>query len=184
MIHLPICTTAPLQTQLFRMRYDNQDMAKDVDEYTVLFSQFEFMGKEALIPETHKAAVCLASIEPACALKTFAAAFRTKDAAEPTWKYVSTTLIDEYNARSFSESKPHRNRGRKKKRGYTSNPRKVDDSSSTEDSVDVDAVTGALAAAFQSGRLGISSGRQFSKCEFCGRKRHTEANLLHAPGQP
>lgn len=68
-----------VQTQLFRMRYIDQNMSTYVDTYTALFSQLERMGKDSAIPESHKAPMLLASIDPSCALESTSAALRTKD---------------------------------------------------------------------------------------------------------
>lgn len=57
------------------------------------------MGKDWAIPESHKAAMLLASIDPKCTLESTAAALRTKDIDELTWDYVATTLIDENKAK-------------------------------------------------------------------------------------
>lgn len=81
------------------MRYTDQNMSTRVDRYTSLFAQLEQMGKDAAIPETHKAPMLLASIDTKCSLESTAATLRTKDATDLTWEYVATTLIDEYNAR-------------------------------------------------------------------------------------
>lgn len=94
-----------VQTLLFRMRYSVQHNSKFIDEYTDLFSQLEFMGKDIAIQEEHKAAMLLASVDPSSKLEPIAAALRTKDAAELTWEYVDETLIDEYNARYGSSIK-------------------------------------------------------------------------------
>lgn len=55
-----------VQTQLYCMRYTDQVMSTYVDKYTFLFSQPDQMGKDANIPETHKAPMILASIDPEC----------------------------------------------------------------------------------------------------------------------
>ena len=105
-----------MQTQLFRMSYTGQNMATYVDQFTSLFSQLERMGEDAAIPESHKAPMLLASIDPSCALESTAAALRTKDIDDLKWDYVATTLIDEYNARQTSSSnsgKGNKNRNRK-----------------------------------------------------------------------
>lgn len=39
-----------IQTQLFRMRYNGQDMSGYIDQYSSLFSQLERMGKDAAVP--------------------------------------------------------------------------------------------------------------------------------------
>ena len=87
------------QTQLFRMTYQAQDMPSYIDQYTSLFTQLERMGKDAAIPESHKAPMLLASINPDSILEPTAAALRTKHLSELTWDYVATNLIHEYNAR-------------------------------------------------------------------------------------
>ncbi len=92
-----------VQTRLFRMKYTTQNMSSYVDTYASLFSQLERMGKDAAIPESHKAPMLLASIEPDSALESTAAALRTKDIEDLSWEYVARTLIDEYNARCTAE---------------------------------------------------------------------------------
>ena len=90
-----------VQTQLFLMSYSEQDMTTYVDQYTSLFSQLERMGKDVAIPESRKAPMLLASIDPNSFLESTAAALR-KESSEPTWEYVATTLIDEYSAERSS----------------------------------------------------------------------------------
>ena len=70
-----------VQTQLFRMSYNCQDMSSHIDQYTSLFSQLVRMGKDSAIPESHKAPMLLASIEQTCTFESTAAALRTKDAS-------------------------------------------------------------------------------------------------------
>ena len=105
-----------VQNQLYRMRYREQDMAQYIDKYTSLFSQLEFMGKAIAIPEAHKAPMLLASVDPLSNMESIAAALRTKDASDLTWEYVTTTLIDEYNAKQKTDSKGNKHRGRKNRR--------------------------------------------------------------------
>lgn len=73
-----VCRIAA-QTQLILKRYTNQDMAMYINEDTSNFSQLEFMGKDAVITESHQAPMILASIEPTCALGAIAAAMWTKN---------------------------------------------------------------------------------------------------------
>lgn len=61
------------------------------------------MKKDAAILETHKAQMRLASINPNCFLEYTAAALRTKDTNELTWKCIATTLIADYDARHTSK---------------------------------------------------------------------------------
>lgn len=77
-----------VQTQLFRMSYTGQNMSAYIDQYSSLFNQLEQMGKDAAIPESHKAPMLLASIDPKCFLESTAAALRTKDPSELTWDYM------------------------------------------------------------------------------------------------
>lgn len=72
------------------------------------------MGKDATIPESHKAPMLHASIYPDSSLEPTAAAFRTKEVSELAWEYVATTLIDEYSVRHASGSM---SKGRKNKNG-------------------------------------------------------------------
>lgn len=39
------------QTQIFRMKYNRQNMTEYIDEYTYLYSQLERMGDQVAIPE-------------------------------------------------------------------------------------------------------------------------------------
>lgn len=54
------------QTQLFRVAYSCQNMPKYIHQYASVFNQLERMGKDAAIPESHKAPMLLASIDPEC----------------------------------------------------------------------------------------------------------------------
>ena len=183
-----------VQTQLFRMSYTNQNMSVYVDQYTSLFSQLERMGKDAAIPETHKAPMLLASIDPKCSLESTAAALRTKDVSELTWDYVATTLIDEYNAKQVSGSlndRPGHNRNRRKtkrnKKGNadsyksSANARESDD---TDDGSDIETMARALAVALKSGKSdrGIQNSRHH--CSFCERSGHTQDRCFLNPANP
>lgn len=176
-----------VQTQLYRMRYKGQDMAKYIDEYTALFSQLEFMGKEVAIPETHKAPMLLASIDPSSDMEPIAAALRTKNADELTWEYVATTLIDEHNSRQSSCLKADKGAKRKKNRKQTSRRRdfKTDDGNSTGDeSVDIDAAAKVLAAAMND-RVSEDRKRSSSAhCDFCNRRGHVESSCFLNPDNP
>ena len=77
-------------------------MATFVDEFKSLFSQLERMGKDAAIPETHKAPMLLASIPVDSPLEVTAAALRTKDIEDSDLGVrQDATLIDEVKARSM-----------------------------------------------------------------------------------
>lgn len=71
-----------VQTQLSRMSYTGQHMFTFIDQYTALFNQLGRVGKEAAIPEGHKAPMLLAWIDPNCFSKSTAAALRTKEPSE------------------------------------------------------------------------------------------------------
>jgi hypothetical protein len=62
------------------------------------------MGKDAAIPETHKAPMQLAAIPVDSPLEVTTAALRTQDVAELTWEFVTTTLIDETESRLMRTS--------------------------------------------------------------------------------
>ena len=181
-----------VQTQLFRMRYTDQNMSTYVDQYTSLFAQLERMGKDAAIPETHKAPMLLASIDPQCPLESTAAALRTKDVVELTWDYVATTLIDEYNARqmpSSSSGRGNRNRSWRKRKGKgglasTTRADLRQGHSDSDDASDIESTARALAAAlksFKSERGGNSNGLH---CDFCDRGGHTEDRCHLNPANP
>ena len=171
-----------VQTQLFRMRYTDQAMSTYVDKYTSLFSQLEQMGKDAAIPESHKAPMLLASIDPKGPLESTAAALRTKEASELTWEYVATTLIDEYNAKQssiISSGRCSESDSKRKKKGRNSTDsgkrhgQNHNDSSDSEgNSSDIETTARALAAALKSVRSSSVNSNLF--CDFCEKKGHTE----------
>eukprot|EP00171_Calliarthron_tuberculosum_P008425 IDg8425t1 len=145
-----------VQTQLFRMQYTDQNMASYVDTYASLFSQLERMGKGAAIPDSHKAPMLLASINPDCVLESTAAALRTKDATELTWDYVATTLIDEYNARRITITDSRRrgrnqNRRSSKVKSELVNPSTSQGGDHLEPSSEIETTARALAAALKDG---------------------------------
>ena len=178
-----------VQTQLFRMSYKGQDMSSYVDQYTSLFSQLERMGKEAAIPESHKAPMLLASIDPSCFLESTAAALRTKETSELSWEYVATTLIDEYNAKTSSgtstESSGDRLTSKSSKRIRRRNKSKYSSKKSNDsDESDIDPTAKAIAAALQTmGKSGsIKSGNHH--CDFCDRPGHTADRCFVNPDNP
>lgn len=175
-----------VQTQLFRMKYTNQDMSSYVDQYTTLFSQLERMGKDAAIPETHKAPMLLASIDPSCRLESTAAALRTKDVTELTWDYVATTMIDEYNAKQFvsSESggKSGRNRRKRNKRGSYTSSRITQNDNDESDNSDIESKVRALTVALKSVKSGNSKIQLH--CNFCDKSGHTEDRCYLNPDNP
>lgn len=71
-----------VQTQPFRMSYNNQNISKYIDQFTSLFSQLDRTGKEAAIAESHKAPMFLASMDPNSPLKITAAALRIDKMSE------------------------------------------------------------------------------------------------------
>ena len=177
-----------VQTQLFRMRYTGQDMSRYIDEYTTLFNQLEFMGKDIAIQEAHKAPMLLASIDPSSDLEPTAAALRTKDASDLTWEYVATTLIDEYNARQKSTTSMHRGVKKRNKRKFkTRKPlqKRTDDGESCSDaSIDIETAAKTLAAAVQGHSTFNKNGRSNIICDFCERRGHTEDKCFLNPDNP
>lgn len=67
-----------MQIQLFRMLHNAKNMSPYVEQFTSLFAQLERMGKDAAIPEAHKAPMLLAFIDPKCPLESNAAALCTR----------------------------------------------------------------------------------------------------------
>lgn len=104
-----------VQTELCRMSYKGQSMSELVDQFATLFSQWVRMGNIAAIPESYKAPMLLASIDPSCSLESAAAALRTQEISELTWDYVATTLTDEYNAAQICSPSFNLGRNRNKK---------------------------------------------------------------------
>ena len=182
-----------VQTQLFRMSYKDQNMSTYVDQYTSLFAQLEKMGEEAAIPETHKAPMLLASIDPKCDLESTAAALRTKDVKDLTWDYVATTLIDEYNARNVTSGRSNKTRNRRKNKNKSKNGSGshshadnsvTNNDSDSDDNVEIEQVSRALAAALKglkSDRGGASSKYH---CDFCDKDGHTEDRCHLNPDNP
>ena len=175
-----------VQTQLYRMRYKDQDMSKYIDEYTALFSQLEFMGKSVAIPDAHKAPMLLASIDPTSEMESIAAALRTKDAEELTWEFVSTTLIDEFRARRRPFSKSTMSGKRKKKNKDKRNVpyfNNHDDESSSDEASSIQIATRALAAALGNMKAG-NRNPSSEVCDFCERRGHNASNCFLNPDNP
>lgn len=179
-----------IQTQLYRMTYSNQDMSRYIDEYTGLFSQLEFMGKDIAIPEAHKAPMLLASINPSSNMETIAAALRTKESKELTWDFVATSLIDEYNSKYKSEfmlSKLNKqNRNRRHKKYGKLNPHRAqndDDDRTEEDLPNVEKVIRTLAATLNDLKA-AKRGRKNVVCDFRERDGHNSPNCFLNPCNP
>ena len=180
-----------VQTQLFRMSYNGQNMSTYVDQFTSLFSQLERMGTDAAIPDSHKAPMLLASIDPKCPLESTAAALRTKDIGELTWDYVATTLIDEYNAKESSTSgsgsshKP-RNRRKKNKQGGSGSGNRVDNNRNDQydSDSDIDSTVRAFAVALKSGKFDVPDRNKTYHCNFCDKSGHTEDRCWLNPDNP
>lgn len=177
-----------VQTQLFCMRYAGQDMSTYIDEYTALFNQLEFMGKAVAVPEAHKAAMLLASIDPTSDLEAIAVALRTMDVAELTWEYVTTTLIDEYNARNMAVSRSNKGRKKRNKRKGKTVPTHLvgldEVEGSSEESFLIQAAVRALVTAMQNGRGGVRDGGNRLTCEFCGKHGHRMPDCFMNPDNP
>lgn len=77
-------------------------MSSSIDEYSSPFNRLGRMGRDAAIPEGHKAPALLASIDPNRLLESNAAALRAKVPSEMTLNYVETRLTDGYYARESS----------------------------------------------------------------------------------
>ena len=156
-------------------------MSSYVDKYSSLFAQLESMGKDIAIPESHKAPMLLASIDPKCPLESTAAALRTKDASELTWEYVATTLIDEYNAREASSSgskKLGKSRSKRNGKNNRSNSSKSNDLS--HDGSDSDEDSGIHAVK----TLAMALSSNTSYCTLCEKTGHTEPKCFQNPENP
>lgn len=147
------------------------------------------MGKDAAIPETHKAPMLLASIDPNCSLESTAAALRTKEVSELTWDYVATTLIDEYNAREMSKhdgpgssSKSKKKKNKSKSSNISSSMESGYDLHSDDNDSDIDKTVQAFSAALKSSMGSKSS--YSTKCDFCERRGHTEERCFLNPDNP
>ena len=182
-----------VQTQLFRMSYTGQNMSTYIDQYTSLFSQLERMGKDAAIPETQKAPLLLASIDPNCPLESTAAALRTKDITELTWEYVTTTLIDEYNARKsygLGSRTIGQSRNRQKhKMKSGSGPIQRRNSgqganTDSDDTSDTEVTAGAFAAALKCTKRDHSGASHNHHCDFCDGSGHTKDRCYFNPDNP
>lgn len=178
-----------VQTKLFRMSYTNQNMESYVDQFISLFALLECMGKDPAIPESPKAPMLLASIDPKCALESTAAALRTKKVNELTRDFVSTTLIDEYNAKVASSSmdetqKASKFRGKKKKFGQLSKTEisPIAQSISSGEDIDIEKTVRALSAALKS-TTGFSKSPNLL-CDFCDKSGHTEEKCFMNSANP
>ena len=167
-----------VQTQLFQMLYTDQNISTYIDQYTSLFSQLECMGKDAAIPESHKASMLLVSIDPNCALESTAADLPTKDSNKLTWDYVTTTLIDEYNAKvssgTLSKRKKKRNKSREARSDSTTADVVIQDETEHDSDSDTDTTVRAFAAVLRSLKTDSGDHTKRYHCEFCGRSGHTE----------
>ena len=176
-----------VQTQLYRMRYTGQDMSRYIDDYATLFGQLEFMGKDVAIPDAHKAPMLLASVDPSSDMESISAALRTKDANELTWEYVTTTMIDEYNARHKLKpmsNKKGRRKSRRKLRRHQLASATDDDDSSIDESIDEKRATRVLAAALHGTKKRSQKSRSEIMCEFCTKHGHIESQCYLNPENP
>lgn len=172
-----------VQTQLFRLSYNGQNMSEYVDQFAALFSQLDRMGKDAAIPESHKAPMLLASIDPNCSLESTAAALRTKEITELTWDYVATTLIDEYNARQMTSAGSGRSRSRKKGKNKTSGSSKSSANTATADHKDGN-FSDDHTRNESTGRAYAASSSNGYHCTFCDRDGHTSDRCHMNPDNP
>lgn len=169
------------------MRYTGQDMTKSIDEYTALFSQLEFMGKDIAIHEAHKAPMLLASIDPTSELEPIAAALRFKDGADLTWEYVATTLIDEFNSRQGPRTKSgraERKREIRKNKSATRSDVIQEYGSSSEEFIDVKSTVRTLDAAMKTEKFSTNGANSSEVCEFCNKRGHVERTCFLNPDNP
>lgn len=172
-----------VQTHLFRMSYPDQNMSIYVYKYASLFSQLEQMGNDAAIPETHKTPILLASLDQQCSLESTDASLRTKYISELTCFYVTTTLLDDYNAKQMTSSQSHlgsRNIKRPHSRhkggsaGGNSEGSKLNgETPRSNDTSDFVATVRALAAALKYIKSERSTKSGDHHCSLCDRSEHT-----------
>lgn len=89
------------------------DMEKYVNEFESLFSQLSQVQSETTIPDILKGPMLLSSIQYGTGLESMAAALRTKDIKELTWKSVSADLIEERKRVNQGEGLIERNSHKK-----------------------------------------------------------------------
>ena len=153
-------------TSVYSKRFEAKDnMPRYIDEFESLFSQLERMGKDAAIPESHKAPLLLASMGHYSPLESTVAALRIKDTEDITWEAVSADLIQEWKqVRSKS--------GSYQKAG------KIDQINNTN--------SGTESQRKRTKKKGESakSVKEDVECEFCGKKGHVEEDCFLNPESP
>lgn len=163
-------------------------MALYVDKYISLAAQLEQKGKEAAIPETHKAPVTLAYIDPKCPFDSTSAALRTKNVAELIWDPIS---IEEYNVRRGTKTSRNRSKKtrlkRRQKIGSRSSAARHSDfhketSESEGDQTEIEISTRALAAVRWS--VEMSTQNSSYHCDFFQKSGHTANRRYLNPENP
>ena len=155
-------TRIALLTSLYAKRYRNhENMAKYIDEFESLFAQIEKMGKEAAVPETHKAPILLASMGTSSQMESIVAVMRMRDTVDLKWETVTADLIEEW--RRHSSKNEHQKGGSKFHREKGSDH----------------------GSRFFKGRSIKTKNDAVPKtCDFCGKKGHTSENCFINPASP
>lgn len=89
----------PLQG-FYRTKFTDGSIEKHCHKIAMLLAQLNKTPNEMVLSDSHKSPLLLASIGIGSEYETTAAALRTKNVDEISFDYVSTTLIEEYRARS------------------------------------------------------------------------------------
>lgn len=94
-----VCSRISVQTELFWMEYNYQNIDDDIEQYTSLFVPLDRMEKEWVVLGFDKAPTLLASVSPKCNLKATVAALRTKEPSELASAYVAITYVEDICAK-------------------------------------------------------------------------------------
>lgn len=105
-----VCIIA-VATRLFKISYRDQNKTSYIDQYTSLCSQLQRFGSDTAIVESLKPPFLLASVDPMCCLKQAAAGVPTREHQGLSSDYVTTTTIDEFNARRLFPNIPESDQG-------------------------------------------------------------------------
>lgn len=169
-----------IQTKLFRLSYNGQNMSTYIDQFTSLLSQLERMEKHAAIAESHKSPMVLASINPKCRLESTAAALQTKGIEELSWDFVATTLIVKDNAKesilffsqnSFASGICRKNSKKGGERHHIGN--NVGRNEEVESASDAGPTARVFSARNHSARSNQNTHNVPSHCEFCDKPGRT-----------
>lgn len=157
-------------------------MSSYIDQYTALFSQLEFMGKDVATPESQKTHMPLSSIDPECMLEPVAAALQTKISDGLIWEFVSTTIIDAYDARhnltgnTGKKQKPSKHRSNKSRSSIN-----YDAESCSDGPSNLEGAAQAFAAVYKNQKSAEKKSESENKCDFCNKNGCNENSCFLNP---